>query len=116
MPNPYTTSAGVFISLSTGRQGIATYKASNAYLENQNLKAHFFGKDKILDLLNQSGAVGLRIWYGIGPDGNNRNVPQLYVVAVDANGDDILPSGNELVLDQSLPCPSYCPGGASLEN
>ena len=112
----YTADTGAFVSKATGKQAIADYVGSQAYTEMQDVKAHYFGKNKILDLFNQTGCIGVRIWYGFTYDAQNTPLPQLYLVGVDANGNDILPGGgNDLVLDASMPCPRYCPTGSSLE-
>lgn len=112
----FNGSEGGWISRSAAKDGIDEYVASSAYVVNQNIKAHYFGRDFLDALLAQSGCVGLRIWYGIGPDSTNTDVPQLYVVGVDANGNDILPATNPLVADMSMPCPRNCPTGTSLDN
>ena len=109
-------SEGGWISRANARQGINTYKASAAYTANQGFLAHYFGRDFIDDLLAQSGCVGLRVWYGIGPDASLNDVPQLYIVGVDSNGDDILPLNNPLVADFTRPCPPMCPNISSLDS
>jgi hypothetical protein len=108
----FSPDTGDFITREEGRDGIAAYVASDAYDDNGGIKAHAFGLNKLRELTNQTNCAGVRLWYG--RDTNNR--AQLYMVAIDGNGDDILTTGNELVLDMSLPCPSYCPTTTSLES
>lgn len=115
MARSYSTTAGNLISKAVATQGITDYKNNAAFAALQQKKAHFFGSSRINQVLNQAGCIGLRMWYGWGPDEDGNQAPQLYVVAVDANGNDILPAGNEIILDDSMPCPRYCPTGSSLE-
>jgi hypothetical protein len=115
-PLSYSPNTGEFISRAAAKDGIDEYKASDAFDANDELKAHFFGKNKIDEVMAQSGCIGIRIWYGIGPNDEDEMAPQLYIVGVDVNGNDILPTGQEKVLDASMPCPKYCPTGSSLEN
>ena len=112
MPPPFSPSTGGFIPRATGKAGIAAYRASAAFAANSNVKAHALGLDHIRTLTNQTNCAGIRIWYGM----DTSNKPQLYLVAIDANGDDILTPGNELVLDMTSPCPTDCPTTTSLEN
>jgi hypothetical protein len=114
-PPTYSPHSGGFISLTEARDGISEYKASDAFDANQHYKAHYFGSDHVKTLLEQNDCIGIRIWYGIGPNEFDASAPQLYIVGVDSNGNDILPTGNEKILDHSLPCPTYCPTGTSLE-
>ena len=113
MPPPtFSPTTGGLVTRSVGKAGIAAYKASAAFTANSGIKAHAFGLDLINQIIGQTGCAGIRVWYGM--DTNNR--PQLYIVAVDGNGDDILTTGNELVLDMSSPCPNFCPTTTSLES
>jgi hypothetical protein len=113
MPPPtFSPDTGGFVSRAIGKAAITAYKASGAFTANGGTKAHAFGLDKLNELTSQTGCVGIRAWYGM--DVNNR--AQLYLVAIDSNGDDILTTGNEKVLDQSIPCPTSCPTTTSLES
>ncbi|WP_142687093.1 hypothetical protein [Chitinophaga polysaccharea] len=94
-----------------------------------HVKAMCFGKDKIIELLDQPGTTALRIYYGIkvDTDGDGIKEKKMILVAVDEEGNDILPSettaaapggvlakgGMAKILDSGLPCPEYCskPGG-----
>lgn len=62
--------------------------------------AHFLGKDKLQDLLDVEGSMGIRFYYGINSEGKQ----QLVAVAADANENDIM----SLILDAAIPCPSRC--------
>jgi hypothetical protein len=89
-----------------------------------HVKAMCFGKDKIIELLDQPGATALRIYYGIkvDTDGDGIKEKKMILVAVDEEGNDILPSETTnaapggvvskgamaKILDSGLPCPEYC--------
>lgn len=62
--------------------------------------AQFLGKDKLQDLLDVEGSMGIRIYYGLDNDGKQKVV----LVAADANENDIM----SLILDTAVPCPSRC--------
>lgn len=66
---------------------------------NQTL-GHFFGKEIIERILDQSDAMGIRVYYGIDEDGKK----QLILVGVDADENDL----TNLVADVSFPCPDAC--------
>ena len=87
---------GGFISLQAGAALTEEYRDKNP---NETI-AHFFGNQKLKQLMDQEGAVGLRMYYGTDEDGNK----QLVLVAADADQNDIL----DLVLDLSSPCPNLC--------
>lgn len=108
----FSPDTGGFISRQAGKDGIAAYKNSTAFTALSGIKAHAFGKNKLTQIIGQTDCVGIRVWHGMDSTGK----PQLYIVGVDSNGDDILTSGTELVLDLSLPCPQHCPTSTSLEN
>jgi len=63
---------------------------------------HFFGRDILLQLLEQPGAVGIRFYYAIDKDGKR----QLIAVAADAEQNDQLGTGRA-VADDSCPCPPW---------
>lgn len=62
--------------------------------------AHYFGKDAIQAILDQTDVVGIRIYYGI-----SQGIKQLIIVGVDTNGTDIYEG---LLADESLKCPPVC--------
>ena len=66
----------------------------------------FFGSDKLNELL-AAGVIGIRIYYGI----DNTGAPELVLVGVAANGDDVL----KHILDRGIPCPNQC-GAANALN
>lgn len=110
MPNNnFNGSEGAYIERPQASQSINNYISSPCFKENKEVKGHFFGRDKILELLSQQGSMGLRIYYGKDASSN----PMLIVVAADANGDDIL--DGDRILDFSLPCPTHCGQNALLD-
>ncbi len=86
---------GSFISLNDGAVLTKTYRTNH---KNKKI-AQFFGKDKLLDLLNQTGAMGIRIYFG-ERDGDL----ELVLVAADANENDLL----DKILDKGWSCPTNC--------
>ena len=63
--------------------------------------AFAFGKNDMIDLLNQSGAVGFRIYMGMTTAGQYTPV----ITAIDADGNDMY-EGN--LMDFGVPCPADC--------
>jgi len=71
------------------------------------LKAHFFGKDILNDILAQPNCVGIRVYYALDRDG----VQQMIMVGADANENDLY---DGIIAEVSRPCPPYCPTGSPL--
>ncbi|NLR57988.1 hypothetical protein HGH93_07740 [Chitinophaga polysaccharea] len=130
LPNrPIPSDAGGFISLEEMLELTKNHDDDHANQKSfdSHVKAMCFGKDKVLELLDQPGAVALRIYYGIKLNGDSQRERKMILVAVDENGNDILPkSAAEMaaaqasgivakdtppvILDQGVPCPQYCSG------
>lgn len=89
---------GEFISLADARDWTANYRTDNP----GETKGHFFGKNKIIEILNQSGCKGIRAYYAT----DENDAKQLIFVGVDASGEDLLSDGK--ILDRSWPCPNSC--------
>ncbi len=85
---------GTMITLDEGAALTRTYRTNNP---RKSLGA-FYGKEKLLDLLNQPECMGIRVYFGE----ENREL-QLVLVGADANQDDIL----DLVLDLGKRMPPY---------
>ncbi|MCB0694957.1 MAG: hypothetical protein KDC19_12010 [Saprospiraceae bacterium] len=98
---------GGIISQATAEYYMNNYQQGPTYTWNQGVKGHYFSKDFFQDLLGQAGAVGIRIYYGSKVNTSNVIVPDLIMVAVDSDGNDIL--SNEIIVDISKPCPPLCP-------
>jgi hypothetical protein len=95
---------GDFISLKDASDQTKAYRTANP----GSINGHYVGKNKLLDILNGTGCVGIRIYYAIAPDGTKN----LMIVGVDASENDI----TSLVLDHMFPCPSYCGNSNSLNS
>jgi len=106
----YNTQVGDPIDLITAKEWTANYQDTNP----EKIKAHFFGSEIIQQILAETGAVGIRIYYALDEKGEQK----LLLVGVDSEGNDLLPlegasllDGEEnTIADYSLPCPSYCSG------
>jgi hypothetical protein len=96
MLKEYVPTSGEFITPQEAAAMTAKYRDKNP----NKVKAHYLGKTKIQQLLDQSGAVGIRIYYGI----DETNKQQVILVGVNSSGNDIL----SLILDRGMPCPSDC--------
>lgn len=71
------------------------------------IKAGAFHKDQVLELLNQAGCVGLRIYYGFDTTG----APTLVLTGIDAADSDLT---GGTILETIWPCPPFCGGGNAL--
>ena len=91
-----------------GTEGTFISKADGKTMANRHIStpyAYFFGKDKLQQLLNQSGTMGIRIYYGANVEGE----PALVLVSADEDGNDM----TSLVLDVGIPCPKTCSSSSS---
>ncbi|MBA2613603.1 MAG: hypothetical protein H0U95_16695 [Bacteroidetes bacterium] len=68
---------------------------------SNGVNAHFFGVEKLKLILAQKDCVGVRMYYAKDDTGK----PALVLVGVDKNENDL---SNGVILDRSVPCPSYC--------
>jgi hypothetical protein len=84
------------ITLRVGGDMTAEYRNNNP----NELLAHFFGKDILLDILNQNGCMGIRMYYALNAEG----VKELVIVGADEDENDM----TDLVADLSRPCPDHC--------
>lgn len=99
----FTGDEGEFISRAEAKQMRNKYENSSAFEANKEFKAVFFGKEKLLTLLNDEQAFGIRIYYGI----NEADEPNMVLYKVSEDGENI---GNQ-ALELGLPCPRWCPKG-----
>lgn len=99
----FTGNEGAYITLTQGNAWTANYRNAHP----NSVKAHFYGKTKLQEVLNQSGCVGIRIYRAIDDTG----VEELVLVGVNANGSDLT---GGLILDRSFACPPYCDTFSSL--
>ncbi len=70
-------------------------------------KAGAFHKDQVLELLNQAGCVGLRIYFGRDSAG----APSLVLTGIDSTDTDL---SHGTILEISYPCPPFCGGNNPL--
>jgi len=61
----------------------------------------FFGKDAVLGIISQEGAVGLRYYYGLDDEGT----PHIILIGVNADGNDMT---DGLLAERSTMCPPHC--------
>lgn len=105
--NPNT---GTFITLSQAEvmvsDWISLQGSMSLSITDANPKAMVYGKDKIQDILDQQGCVGIRIYNGLA---QSKRV--MVLVGIDSNGDDMT-SGN--ILETGFPCPAYCAPNTSI--
>ena len=113
------------ISFEEAKKFTAGYRAEKAEFmsadkmnDKEAKKGGFFGKDDLLELLNQKGCIGMRYYYGRNDDGSKN----LVLVGVNGEGNDILPNPENanmvanragedeeaIILERGLPCPPYC--------
>lgn len=72
-----------------------------------DVRSGAIAKDPVVQLLNQAGCVGLRIYYGRNPDGT----PALVLAGIDAADNDLTKG---VLLEQMWPCPPLCDGASPL--
>jgi hypothetical protein len=88
---------------------------ANAWTRNytqrypDGILSHTFGADAYYTLLNQKGAVGIRLKHAI----NDSGAPQILMVAIDGNGKELVGSEAEGHYDASDPCPPCDPDSAN---
>ena len=70
-------------------------------MNSTDRKGGFFGKEKLLQILNQTDCVGIRYYYGL--DRDNKQV--LVLTGVLANEDDMV---DGVLAELALPCPRRC--------
>ena len=93
------------IPLDLAAQWTKNFRKANP--EPNTVKAHFFGKEAIVAILEQEECVGVRIYYSIDENGKKH----LIVVGVKGDGNDL---HNGLIADRSFLCPPYCTGGGGI--
>lgn len=92
-----TPNTGGPIQLSQAIQWTTNFRNANPGA----VKAHFFGEVIINQILSQPNCIGMRLYHAI----DDNNLPQILLVGVDANGDDMT---NDTIADMSHPCPTAC--------
>lgn len=95
---------GNVISLGEAVKFTHTFQERNP----EAIKAYYAEKKLVASLLQQTGCAGIRIYNGYDPD---RNKPNLVLVGVDKNGNDMTEG---IILEKLKSCPSECPKNSSL--
>jgi hypothetical protein len=112
----FNASVGEDIGYELGAKMIKTYFDQN----QDDVLAHFMGRNMIEAILAQPGVVGIRMFYAI----NDLGIKQLVLVGVDCDGNNILnyteigENGSlikkkGIVADRAISCPPYCGDGGS---
>ena len=94
----FTGNEGDFVTITDASAWTAAYRSNNP----NATKAHFFGRNKLMEILGQPGCVGIRAYYAI----DAQQKKQLVLVGANSSEKDMLDAG--LVLDQAAPCPNNC--------
>ncbi|MFM6946209.1 MAG: hypothetical protein ACKOWW_03650 [Flavobacteriales bacterium] len=89
---------GEFVTLNDASRWTANYRST---IQPGDVIAEFQGKEKLLELLNQEGCVGIRFYYAINDEGQK----VLVLVGADSNENDM---ENGLILDKGDKCPPFC--------
>ncbi|MEN9973662.1 MAG: hypothetical protein RIS20_2009 [Bacteroidota bacterium] len=97
---------GEFVTLSDASRWTANYRNT---IQSGEVIALAAGKDKLIELLDQSECMGVRMYYAINDEGEKN----LVIVGVDSNGDDMV---DGLLLDRLIPCPKMCSKPNRLNN
>lgn len=71
--------------------------------------AQFYGRNKIEDILNQEGCVGIRIYHGL--DENGKRI--LILVGADKDENDLV---NGLIVELGPMCPPKCSSSNALNS
>ncbi len=85
------------ITLATAATWTRNYRTANP----RATKGHFFGKTAIQNILNQSGCVGIRIYYALDDAG----AQQLVISGASSNENDLC---DGLLADRGVACPPNC--------
>lgn len=94
---------GSLVDINDASAWTAEFRRNNS----SQKKAYFFGREKIEDLLAQTGAKGIRIYFG-----EDQGVFKLILVAAETDEDDIIGD----VLDNGVPCPTNCGSNNALNS
>lgn len=116
----FNKDAGTFISLMKGAKMTQAFRIDQIDRKKHKnfIVANFFGSNKLEKLLSHPDSIGLRIYYGLDIDGDGKRDKKFVIVAVDKDGNDIIPktmanmdkdSPEDEILDGGLQCPFDCP-------
>ena len=94
----FTGNENHYISLQEASEMTRAYRETHP---NQTV-AHFFGKKAIMDILNQSSCVGIRIYYANDPTTGQKH---LVIVGAETNMNDLTQG---LIAERGMTCPNFC--------
>lgn len=94
----FTGNEGAVITLAEGAEMTANYRAT---INVGETIGHAVGKNLVNAILNQTGCMGIRLYYAI----NNKGVKQLVLVGVNSDGDDMYQG---IIVDKIPNCPPEC--------
>ena len=97
---------GTIISLADASDLTADYRAT---ISPGDTIAQFVGRNKLLDILNQTDCMGVRIYYGIDKNGEKR----LVLVGADGNENDLFKG---IIVDNLIKCPTNCSSANDLNS
>lgn len=89
---------GAVITLADAADLTANYRAS---ISPGDIIGMFVGRNKILDILNQQGCMGVRIYLGMDKNGEI----ELVLVGADSSEDDM---EKGVIVDSMVRCPVIC--------
>jgi hypothetical protein len=100
-----------------GREGsVVTLKDASGWTKNyrdtlpsDEIIAQFFGREKLLEILDQEDCMGIRFYYGI----NDNGLKNIIAVGATSDQNDMI---NGIILEEALPCKPYCSNGNSLNS
>jgi hypothetical protein len=94
----FTGNEGAVITLAEGAKMTANYRATTNLGETIG---HAVGKNLVNAILNQTGCMGMRIYYAI----NEKDEKQIVLVGVDLDGNDMIQG---VIVDKLGNCPPEC--------
>ena len=97
---------GTIVSLQEASRWTANYRRTIPLGE---VISQFVGREKLLDILNQDGCMGVRMYYAIDDDGKKN----LVLVGAKENEDDM---ENGIIVDKCFLCPPRCPSRNELNS
>lgn len=101
----FTGDEGEVISLDDGRSFTSNYRTANPGA----IKAHTVGKNRLNSILNQTGCVGVKMYYGL----DEEDAKCLVLVGVKEDGSDMT---GGVIVERNPPCPPYCDDQSALNS
>ena len=99
----FTGKEGEIVTLTDAARWTGNYRTANP----GQVKAHFFGKEMLKNIIGQTGCMGIRMYRAI--DDNGAQV--LVLVGVDENEKDMTAG---VILERAIQCPPKCDDQSAL--